>query len=40
MLFLQESYQLKSCDLALEEDEVKLWRLDCNLAMEEEEDNF
>jgi hypothetical protein len=33
-------YQLRSCDLAPEEDKAKLQRLDCNLAMEEEEDNF
>jgi hypothetical protein len=37
---LQELYQLESCNLASEEDKAELWWLDCDLAMEEEEDNF
>ncbi len=40
MLLLQKLYWLESCDSALEEDEDKLWRLDCNLATDEEEDDF
>jgi hypothetical protein len=32
--------RLESWDLALEEDKAKLRRLDCNSAMEGEEDNF
>jgi hypothetical protein len=37
---LSELYWLESCDSASEEDKAELWRLDCNLATEEEEDNF
>jgi hypothetical protein len=33
-------YRLESCDSAIEEDEAKLWRLDCNSATEGEEDDF
>ena len=40
MSLLQELYLLESFDLALEEDKAKLWQLDCELATEEEEDNF
>jgi hypothetical protein len=31
-------YQAESCDSTTEE--VELWRLDCNSAMEEEEEDF
>jgi hypothetical protein len=37
---LRELYRLESCDLAMEGDKAELWWLDCNSAMEEEEDDF
>ena len=40
LLLLQELYQLESSKSAMEEDEAELWRLDCNSATKEEEDNF
>jgi hypothetical protein len=40
LLSLQELYWLESCDSATEEDKAELRQLDCNFAMEEEEDNF
>jgi hypothetical protein len=33
-------YRLESIDLATEEDKAELQQLDCNLAIEEEEDDF
>jgi hypothetical protein len=33
-------YRLEGCNLAVEEDEAELQRLDYNLATEEEEENF
>jgi hypothetical protein len=33
-------YWLEDCNLAVEGDEAKLRWLDCNSAMEEEEDDF
>jgi hypothetical protein len=40
VLLLQELYRLEYCNSSVEEDKAELQRLDCDSAMEEEEDNF
>jgi hypothetical protein len=40
LLLLREVYRLESSNLATEEDKAELLLLDCDSAMEEEEDNF
>jgi hypothetical protein len=37
---LRELYRLESCNLALEEDEAKLWWLDYGLATEKDKHDF